>query len=108
MFWKVLETLSRNEFIDEVDSIAAEMSVNPKEIHIRKMKNKIASCSIKGRLTFDPSVLEMEKKERYAVIIHELLHLRYPTHTKMFKTLVESYIEKTLKINEKMENSKRQ
>ncbi len=86
--------VSREEFLDEVDSIAAEMGVNPKEVQIRKMKRKIASCSSKGRLTFDPSVLEMERRERYTTIIHELLHLRYPRHTKMFDTLVESYTEK--------------
>ncbi len=92
--------VSRDEFIDEVDFIAAEISVNPKEIHIRKMKKKIASCSSKGRLTFDPSVLEMDRKERYTVIVHELLHLRYPKHTKMFDALVESYTEKVFHTKE--------
>ncbi len=92
--------VSREEFIDEVDTIAAEMGVRPKEVHIRRMKKKIASCSIKGRLTFDPSVLEMEKRERYRTIVHELLHLRYPRHTKMFDTLVESYTERMCSENE--------
>jgi len=86
--------VSREDFLDEIDFIAAEMEVLPKQVQIRKMKRKIASCPSKGRLTFDPSVLEMERKERYTVIIHELLHLRYPTHTKMFDSLVESYTEK--------------
>ncbi len=99
--------VSRNEFIEEINFIAGEIGVKPKEIHIRKMKNKIASCSIKGRLTFDPRVLEMERKERYRVIVHELLHLRYPRHTKMFYTLVESYTEKVyqLKSDKRVEDA---
>lgn len=62
-------------------------------VHLRKMKNKIASCSSKGRLTFDPSILEKKHSEMNEIIIHELLHLRYPNHGKMFKLMLKRYCQ---------------
>jgi len=81
------------EFKDEVRRWAETVGVEPKEIHIRKMKRKWASCSSKGRLTFDPSLLQEPKEARSEAILHELLHLRYPHHGKMFDILLKTYLE---------------
>ena len=82
------------EFKEEVMELAGRMGVNPEEIHIRKMKNKWASCSQKGRLTFDTSLLKQSDDFRLHVIIHELLHFKYPNHGKMFKKLLDVYLER--------------
>ncbi|MCX7908728.1 MAG: M48 family metallopeptidase [Ignavibacteria bacterium] len=82
------------EFKEEVNLIAKAMGLQPTEIHIRKMKRKIASCSSKGRLTISTEVLEKPKEKRYEIIIHELLHLRYPNHGKLFKLVLRNYLEK--------------
>ena len=66
----------------------------PIEIHIRDMKNKWASCSTNGRLTFATALLDEPRKKRYEVIVYELLHLRYPNHGKMFGVLLNSYLNK--------------
>jgi predicted metal-dependent hydrolase len=63
-----------------------------KAIHLRHMKRKIASCSSKGILTFNPSILDKPKKEMDYIIVHELLHLRYQNHGKMFKHLLNLYV----------------
>lgn len=86
--------VSREEFKQEVMGWARMAKVEPKEIHIRQMKRKWASCSSKGRLTFDPSLLEEGRKVRAEAILHELLHLRYPNHGKMFETVLRMYLEK--------------
>ncbi len=65
------------EFKKEVRRWAEKIGVSPKEIHVRRMRRKWASCSSKGRITF--------------VIVHELLHLRYPNHGKMFRALMKVY-----------------
>ncbi|MFW6118908.1 MAG: M48 family metallopeptidase [Planctomycetota bacterium] len=71
---------------------AESVGVQPREIHLRQMKRKVASCSSRGRLTFDPSLLDQEPKRRAEVIVHELLHLRYPNHGKMFDALLRAHI----------------
>ena len=87
----------RENFKKEVYQLAKEIGVEVTEIHMRKMRNKWASCSSKGRLTFDPSILRMPDRKRYEIVLHELLHLRYPNHGRMFKTMLKLYLEKALK-----------
>ncbi len=86
--------ITREEFIHEIKKWSEELNVEPNTIQMREMKRKVASCSSKGRITFDKSILNMQKKERDEIIVHELLHLRYPSHGKMFKTVLNSYINK--------------
>lgn len=90
--------MNQKEFKERVKLWAKKLRVEEKlrEIHIRSMKNKLASCSSKGRLTFDSSVLEMKQEEIDRIIVHELLHLRYKNHSKMFKMLLKVYLEEGL------------
>lgn len=81
-------------FKQDVRDWADKLRVKVKEIHIRKMSRKLASCSTKGRLTFDTSLLNVTKTARAKAILHELLHLRYPNHGKMFKALLNAHIQK--------------
>jgi predicted metal-dependent hydrolase len=90
--WESLEeSVPINIFRAEVQSWARKLGVEPKEIRIRKMKRKWASCSSSGRLTFDRELLYQPGPVRTVVILHELLHLRIPRHTKLFKTLLSAY-----------------
>jgi len=84
--------IAPEEFKSEVWKMADKIGVQPTEIHLRAMKNKWASCSVNGRLTFDRSLLKKDSKMQLEVIIHELLHLKYPTHGRMFKRLLETYL----------------
>lgn len=77
--------IAPESFKSEVITLARDTGVKPKEIHIGKMKRKLASCSTNGRLTFDISLLNENKEVRYRAILHELLHLKYPNHGKMYK-----------------------
>jgi len=78
---------------EEVWRWAEKIGVSPKEVHVRKMRRKWASCSSKGRLTFSYDLLAQPEDFRDYVIVHELLHLRYPNHGKMFKTLLKMYLK---------------
>lgn len=90
--WVTLEEAIPVEiFKAEVLSWARRLGVEPKEIRIREMKNKWASCSSAGRLTFARELLWEPGPVRTAVIIHELLHLKIPRHTKLFRALLSAY-----------------
>lgn len=86
--------MTSEEFKQDVFSWAKEVGVQPREIHIRPMKRKLASCSSRGRLTFDVSLLNEGTERRLKAVLHELLHLRYPNHGKMFSSMLEAYIRK--------------
>ena len=87
-------TIGARKFKQEVKALASEIGVNAKEIHVRKMKRKWASCSNKGRLTFSTELLSQPEDFRRKAMVHELLHMRYPNHGKMFNLLLASYSEK--------------
>ena len=87
-------TISAEELKQEVKALASEIEVSTKEIHVRKMKRKWASCSNKGRLSFSIELLNQPEDFRRKAIVHELLHMRYPNHGKMFNLLLASYLKK--------------
>jgi len=79
-------------FKAEVEAWARRIGVEPKEIRIRPMKRKWASCSSHGRLTFDTELLRQPSRFRAEVIVHELLHLKIPNHGKLFKALLRTLL----------------
>ena len=81
------------DFKREVLDWASDISVTPREIHVRAMRRKWASCSSRGRLTFSYALLNEPGDFRGKVIVHELLHMKYPNHGKMFKALMRSYLK---------------
>lgn len=91
--WQPLEeTVPVDIFKAEVAAWAQRLGVEPKEIQIRPMKRKWASCSSKGRLTFDTELLHQPPAFRREAIVHELLHLKVPNHGALFKALLKTHL----------------
>lgn len=79
-------------FKTEVLRWAKRIGVEPREIRLRLMKNKWASCSSNGRLTFNSEILSQPATFRSEAVVHELLHLKVPNHGKLFKNLMRTYL----------------
>jgi predicted metal-dependent hydrolase len=93
--WEALENaVPRDLFRAEVQAWAKRLRVHPKEIHIRPMKRKWGSCSTTGRVTFDAGLLGQPAEFRRRVIVEELLHLRVPSHGKLFRSLLKAYLSR--------------
>jgi len=91
--WSPLEELvPADVFKSEVWTWAQRIGVTPKEIHIRPMKRKWASCSSSGRLTFSADLLRQPAHFRAQVVVHELLHLKIPNHGRLFQMLLNAYL----------------
>ena len=82
------------DFKREVWNWAEELDLKPKEVHVRKMSKKWASCSTRRRLSFSYALLNESFEVRSKAIVHELLHLKYPNHGKMFESLLIAYLSK--------------
>jgi predicted metal-dependent hydrolase len=79
-------------FKQHVRAHAERIGVRPKEIHVRTMTTKWASCSTSGRVTFSTHLLREGADWQQYVIVHELLHLRVPNHGKLFKALLSALV----------------
>lgn len=85
------EPITVGAFKAEVMAWAEKIRVQPAEVHVRPMKRKWASCSSRGRLTFDTDLLSEPESYRADVIVHELLHLKVPNHGPLFRSLMRAY-----------------
>jgi predicted metal-dependent hydrolase len=88
------QLLSRDDFKATVQAWAEKIGVRLKEIHIRPMKRKWASCSTSGRVTFAEDLLAKPARFRSEVIVHELLHLKVPNHGKLFKAFFRAHLSR--------------
>ncbi len=86
------DTVPADLFKAEVRAWAKRIGVEPREIHLRPMRRKWASCSSNGRLTFNTDLLGETASFRREVIVHELLHLKIPNHGKVFKALLKAHL----------------
>jgi predicted metal-dependent hydrolase len=79
-------------FRSEIEAWAKRIGVAPREIHIRPMTRKWASCSSKGRLTVNAELMKEPAPFRAEVIVHELIHLKVPNHGRVFKALLRAHL----------------
>jgi predicted metal-dependent hydrolase len=71
---------------------AVMLRVNPKVIRVQEMRRKWGSCSSAGTVTLASDLVEQEERFQDYVIVHELLHLRFSTHGRMFKALMSAHV----------------
>jgi predicted metal-dependent hydrolase len=90
----VEQTVDAAVFKAEVEAWARRIGVCPREIRLRPMKRKWASCSNRGRLTFDTSLLRQPAPLRAEAVVHELLHMKVPNHGKLFKALLRAHLNR--------------
>jgi predicted metal-dependent hydrolase len=82
----------RDAFEQRIKDWAARLDVSVRAVAIRRMRNKWASCSTAGRLTFDKELLCLSDDLQDYVIVHELLHLEVPNHGKLWKSLMRAHL----------------
>lgn len=78
----------------EVAVWSKRIRVHPREVHVRPMRRKWASCSTRGRVTFSRDLLRQPARFRAEAVAHELLHLRIPNHGRLFDATLRSYLAK--------------
>ncbi|HJQ94768.1 MAG TPA: M48 family metallopeptidase [Acidimicrobiia bacterium] len=89
---KLEERVAADVFKAEVRHWAAQIGVEPKEVHVRQMTRKWASASSAGRLTFDIELLTEPPDKRAEIIVHELVHLKIGNHGPLFRSLVKAHL----------------
>jgi predicted metal-dependent hydrolase len=71
---------------------ALKLRVNPKRVEIVDMPRKWGSCSSDGVVKFAEELSGADDAFQDYVIVHELLHLRYPTHGKRFQAMMSAMV----------------
>lgn len=71
---------------------ANRLKVNPRLVRVQAMRRKWGSCSSTGTVTLAVDLADQEPRFQDYVIVHELLHLRQPTHGRVFKALMSAHV----------------
>jgi predicted metal-dependent hydrolase len=71
---------------------ATRMSVHAPMVQVRPMRRKWASLSTRGRLSLNAELLDLPRDLGEYVIVHELVHLLVPSHSKLFKSYLHAYL----------------
>ncbi len=71
---------------------ATKLRVNPKVIRMQEMRRKWGSCSSAGTVTLAGDLATQDQRFQDYVIVHELLHLRLSTHSRVFKALMSAHV----------------
>jgi predicted metal-dependent hydrolase len=81
---------ARRRVIAVAEREAARIGLGFNSVGIRDPKTRWGSCSSRANLSFSWRLLLAPPEVLEYVVIHELLHLREPNHTKAFWRLVEA------------------
>ncbi|HEX5074447.1 MAG TPA: M48 family metallopeptidase [Gemmatimonadaceae bacterium] len=75
-----------------VNHWARRVKVAPRVVRIQPMARKWGSCSVNGTITLADDLIDQSRGFQDFVIVHELLHLRTPNHSKLFKAVLSAYV----------------
>lgn len=94
---KCLELLLRKHLKKELEErlqrFGKALGVHPSRIFVRKQKSKWASCSSSGNLSFNLRLIAVPPHVLDYVVLHEMLHLKYPKHDEDFWMKVSQFFQ---------------
>lgn len=70
----------------------SRLGAQPRLIRVQAMKRKWGSCSAGGTITLALDLADQEPGFQDFIIVHELLHLKMPTHGRHFKALLGVHV----------------
>jgi predicted metal-dependent hydrolase len=76
----------------KVEYWSGRVRVSPRIVRVQKMTRKWGSCSTSGIVTLADDLADQPTGFQDFVIAHELLHLRVPSHGRVFKALMSVHV----------------
>jgi predicted metal-dependent hydrolase len=69
-----------------------KLRIMPQLVRVQRMKRKWGSCSSAGTLTLALDLEDQPEMFQDFVIVHELVHLPVPNHSRLFKALMTAHV----------------
>lgn len=88
----IATSLSLEELYALVANWETEIGVKVSRVQVRGMKTKWGSVSTGGILTLSSNLLQLPVELAEYVVVHELVHLRFPNHSKAWKVCMGLYL----------------
>ncbi len=85
-----LRALAARELPARCVELSAAFSIAIARVSVRNQRSRWGACSARGIITLNWRLVQMPADVRDYVIIHELMHVRQPNHSRRFWREVES------------------
>lgn len=82
----------RDQLRQRVDHWSQRLKVQPRIVRVQRMTSKWGSCSTKGIVTLAADLVDTDAGFQDFVIAHELLHLRFNNHGKVFRAILSIHV----------------
>ena len=86
---RALRSRAAAELPPQLLALAARLGLTVARVTIRDQRSRWGSCSAKGHIALNFRLLLMPADVREYVLVHELMHLKQPNHSRRFWRLVE-------------------
>ena len=94
------------EVMDRIHPMVAEYRIKRPQIKVRNMKSIWGSCTTTGSaIRLNLQLMKADEACIEQVVLHELLHFRYPNHGKSFYDLLEQLMPDWKERKEKLEKN---
>jgi predicted metal-dependent hydrolase len=84
-----LRRLAEQELPSRCLAYAADVGLTVARVSVRNQRSRWGACSARGVITLNWRLVQMPPSVRDYVILHELMHLRQPNHSRRFWREVE-------------------
>jgi predicted metal-dependent hydrolase len=84
-----LRALAREELGPRLHALAAAHGLRVARFSIRNQRSRWGSCSRTGAIALNYRLIQMPDTVSDYVLLHELMHLKQPNHSRRFWRLVE-------------------
>jgi len=84
-----LREAARRELPPQLMALAAAHGLTVTHVSIRNQRSRWGSCSSRGRIALNFRLLQMPPFVREYILLHELMHLRQPNHSRRFWAQVQ-------------------
>lgn len=97
------ERLSREDIRMLVTTWSDRLNVNVHRVQVRAMKSKWGSISTTGTLTLADDLVKLPPDLVEYVVVHELLHLKFPNHHKGWQVSMGMYLPSWRELEQKLQ-----
>ncbi len=89
---------------ERVEQIAGKYNFKYKKVFVKNLKTRWGSCSSVNNINLNLHLMRLPEHLSDYVIIHELAHTREKNHGKGFRTLLDSFVGDSVKLDRELKN----
>lgn len=84
--------ISEKELELVMEKYRVEMGLAPEDYKLEYMPNTMAKLDENKTIIINPEIVKLRKEFIYYILLHQLCHLKYKTHSKSFNEMLAKYM----------------